>query len=178
MTTVLGQANSAWPGVPRWAGSLVVGVVLGAAGPVAAVAQEAPLGRDLPGLLAYARAQSPEIRAMHEEAEAAAQRVGPAGALPDPVLRVELMNINNYGTDASPSLLPWKVGETKYTLDAVIAPVGQARAQAGRRRRRCAPGRGPQRMRAWAELAARIKAAYAEYYRATGNERLTTKCSP
>ena len=51
MTTVQGQANRAWPGVPRWAGSLVVGLVLGAAGPVAAVAQEAPLGRDLPGLL-------------------------------------------------------------------------------------------------------------------------------
>ncbi len=143
MTTVQGQANRAWPGVPRWAGLLVVGLVLGAAGPVAAVAQEAPLGRDLPGLLAYARAQSPEIRAMREEAEAAAQRVGPAGALPDPVLRVELMNINNYGSDASPSLLPWKVGETKYTLmqafplwgkrelkrDAAAADVRQAEAR-------------------------------------------------
>ena len=174
MTTVLGQANSAWPGVPRWAGSLVVGLALGAAGPVAAVAQEAPLGRDLPGLLAYARAQSPEIRAMREEAEAAAQRVGPAGALPDPVLRVELMNINNYGNDASPSLLPWKVGETKYTLmqafplwgkrelkrDAAAADVRQAEARTSA---------------TWAELAARIKAAYAEYYRAAGNERLTTE---
>ena len=80
MTTARGQAKAAWPGVPRWDGSLVVGLVLGAAGPVAAVAQEAPLGRDLSGLLAYARAQSPEIRAMREEAEAAAQRVGPAGA--------------------------------------------------------------------------------------------------
>lgn len=86
----------------------------GLSGPV--VAQEAALGADLQGLLAHARAQSPELRAMQAEAEAAAQRVGPAGALPDPVLRVELMNINNYGTDASPSLLPWKVGETKYTL--------------------------------------------------------------
>ena len=172
MTTVRGQANTAWPGVPRWAGSLVVGLVLGAAGPVAAVAQEAPLGRDLPGLLAYARAQSPEIRAMREEAEAAAQRVGPAGALPDPVLRVELMNINNYGSDASPSLLPWKVGETKYTLmqtlplwgkrelkrDAAAADVRQAEARASA---------------TWAELTARIKAAYAEHYRAAGNERLT-----
>jgi len=172
MTTVRGQANTAWPGVPRWAGSLVVGLVLGAAGPVAAVAQEAPLGRDLPGLLAYARAQSPEIRAMREEAEAAAHRVGPAGALPDPVLRVEFMNINNYGNDASPSLLPWKVGETKYTLmqalplwgkrelkrDAAAADVRQAEARASA---------------TWAELAARIKAAYAEYYRAAGNERLT-----
>ncbi|HWR87449.1 MAG TPA: hypothetical protein VN277_03410, partial [Acidiferrobacterales bacterium] len=86
----------------------------GLSGPV--VAQEAALGANLQGLLAHARAQSPELRAMQAEADAAAQRVGPAGALPDPVLRVELMNINNYGTDASPSLLPWKVGETKYTL--------------------------------------------------------------
>jgi cobalt-zinc-cadmium efflux system outer membrane protein len=174
MTTVWGQSDSAWPGVPRWAGWLVVGLALSAAGPVAAVAQEAPLGRDLPGLLAYARAQSPEIRAMREEAEAAAQRVGPAGAFPDPVLRVELMNINNYGNDASPSLLPWKVGETKYTLmqtlplwgkrelkrDAAAADVRQAEARASA---------------TWAELAARIKAAYAEYYRAAGNERLATE---
>lgn len=174
MTTVRGQANTAWADMPRWAGALVMGLVLGAAGPVPAVAQEAPLGRDLTGLLAYARAQSPEIRAMREEAEAAAQRVGPAGALPDPVLRVELMNINNYGNDASPSLLPWKVGETKYTLmqslplwgkrelkrDAAAADVRQAEARASA---------------TWAELAARIKAAYAEYYRAAGNERLTTE---
>ncbi|HPG81010.1 MAG TPA: hypothetical protein PK756_20195, partial [Piscinibacter sp.] len=68
----------------------------GLSGPV--VAQEAALGANLQGLLAHARAQSPELRAMQAEADAAAQRVGPAGALPDPVLRVELMNINNYGT--------------------------------------------------------------------------------
>lgn len=174
MTTVRGQANTAWADMPRWTGALVMGLVLGAAGPVPAVAQEALLGRDLTGLLAYARAQSPEIRAMREETEAAAQRVGPAGALPDPVLRVELMNINNYGNDASPSLLPWKVGETKYTLmqslplwgkrelkrDAAAADVRQAEARASA---------------TWAELAARIKAAYAEYYRAAGNERLTTE---
>ena len=64
------------------------------------------MGSNVQGLLAYARAQSPELGAMRQEADAAAQRVGPAGALPDPVLRVELMNINNYGSNASPSLLP------------------------------------------------------------------------
>ena len=141
-------------------------------GPV--VAQESVLGADLPRLLTFARAQSPELRAMQAEADAAAQRVGPAGALPDPVLRVELMNINNYGTDASPSLLPWKVGETKYTLmqslplwgkrdlkrDAASADVRQADARTDA---------------AWAELAARIKATYAEYYRAAGNERLSNE---
>lgn len=174
MTTVLGRAQTVWQGVPQWASSLVAGLLLGAAGPIPVLAQEAPLGGDLQGLLAYARAQSPEIRAMREEAEAAAQRVGPAGALPDPVLRVELMNINNYGSDAAPSLLPWKVGETRYTLmqslplwgkrelkrDAAAADVRQAEARTNA---------------SWAELAARIKAVYAEYYRAAGTERLTTE---
>jgi len=141
----------------------------GAASPV--LAQPVDLGSSVEGLLAYARAQSPELRAMRQEADAAAQRIGPAGALPDPVLRVELMNINNYGNDASPSLLPSKVGETKYTLmqslplwgkrdlrrDAAAADARQADARADA---------------TWAELAANIKAAYAEYYRAAGNERL------
>lgn len=173
MMTVHGQAHTAWPG-SRWAGWLVSGLALGAAWTAPAAAQDLPLGRDLPGLLAYARDQSPELRAMREEAEAAAQRVGPAGALPDPVLRVELMNINNYGNGASPSLLPWKVGETRYTFmqalplwgkrglrrDAAAADVRQAEARTNA---------------TWTELAARIKAAYAEYYRAAGNERLTTE---
>ena len=136
-----------------------------------AAAQEAALGADLPGLLAYARAQSPELRAMRDEADAAAQRVGSAGALPDPVLRVELMNINNYGTSTAPSLLPWRVGETKYTLmqslpgwgkrdlkrDAAVADAKQANARAEG---------------TWSELSARIKATYAEYFRAASNERL------
>ncbi len=140
-----------------------------AAGPV--LAQTDALGTSVQGLLAYARAQSPELSAMRQEADAAAQRIGPAGALPDPVLRVELMNINNYGNDASPSLLPWKVGETKYTLmqslplwgkrdlrrDAAAADAKQAEARSDA---------------TWAELAARIKTAYAEYYRAAGNQRL------
>lgn len=135
------------------------------------VAQEAPLGAELQGLLAYARAQNPELRAMRDDASAARQRVVSAGALPDPVLRVELMNINNHGTDTATSLLPWRVGETKYTLmqslpawgkrdlkrDAAVADAEQADARA---------------QGAWAELSARIKATYAEYFRATGNERL------
>lgn len=153
---------------------LCVAVVLGVTAAAPAFGQDATLGSDLQGLLAFARQQSPEVRAMREEAEAAAQRVGPAGALPDPVLRVELMNVNNYGNDAAPSLLPWKVGETKYTLmqslplwgkrdlkrDAAAADVRQAEARTNA---------------AWAELAARIKAGYAEYYRAAGNERLTSE---
>jgi cobalt-zinc-cadmium efflux system outer membrane protein len=136
-----------------------------------ALAQDAPLGATVSGLLSYARARSPEINAMRQEADAAAQRIGPAGALPDPVVRVELMNVNNYGNGNSLSLLPWKVGETKYTLmqslplwgkrdlrrDAAAADARQADAKTDA---------------TWVELAARIKTTYAEYYRAVGNERL------
>jgi outer membrane protein TolC len=144
-------------------------VCAGVTGP--ALAQDVAPGASVQSLLDYARDRSPELRAMRQEADAAAQRIGPAGALPDPVLRVELMNINNYGNDASPSLLPSKVGETKYTLmqslplwgkrdlrrDAAAADAKQADARTDA---------------AWVELAARIKTAYAEYYRAAGNERL------
>ena len=45
----------------------------GLSGPV--VAQEAALGANLPDLLAHARAQSPELRAMQAEADAEAMRI-------------------------------------------------------------------------------------------------------
>lgn len=142
-------------------------------GPWAALpAVAAELGADVAGLLAHARDQNPELVAMRLEAEAAAQRVQPAGALPDPMVRAELENINNYGNDARPSVLPWKVGETKYTLlqsfpawgkrglkrDVAAADVQQASARADA---------------TWTELAAKIKTGYAQYYLVAGTERLT-----
>ena len=142
----------------------------GLAGPV--LAQENALGSSVQGLLEYARTQSPEVAAMRQEADAAAQRVQPAGALPDPVLRVELMNINNYGNDAPPSLLPWRVGETKYTVMQTLPSWGKRDLK-----RDVAAADARQALArtdaTWAELAARIKTSYAEYYRAAGTERLT-----
>lgn len=137
-----------------------------------ALAQEAPLGSSVRGLLEFARAQSPELAAMRLEAKAAQQRVEPAGAWPDPVLRVELMNINNYGTDAAPSLLPWRVGETRYTLMQTLPFFGKRglRRDVAVAEARQADSRSDA---TWAELAARIKSTYAEYYRAAGNDRLT-----
>jgi outer membrane protein TolC len=136
-----------------------------------ALADDDTLGASVQGLLTYARQQSAELGAMRQEANAAAQRVGPAGALPDPVARVEFMNLNNYGGESPVSVFPPRLGETKYTLmqtfpapgkrdlrrDAATADVQQADARVDA---------------TWAELAARIKAAYAEYYRAAGNTRL------
>ncbi len=151
---------------------LGVGLALALAALATPLAHAAELGANVQGLLEHAQAQNPELQAMRLEADAAAQRVQPAGALPDPVLRVELMNFNNYGSDARPSLLPWKVGETRYTVMQTFPLWGK------RDLKRDAAGAEVQQAGArtaatWAELAARIKTGYAQYYGASVNQRLT-----
>ncbi len=150
----------------------VFSAVIGLGAALSASAQPDALGASVESLLDHARAQSPELAAMRLEADAAAQRVQPAGALPDPVLRVELENINNYGNDARPSLLPSRVGETKYTVMQMLPAWGKR----GLRRDVAAADAAQAGARAeatWSELAARIKTGYAQYYLAAGTERLT-----
>lgn len=133
---------------------------------------EAPLGAGVDELLNYARDNNPEFAAMRLEAEAAAERVGPAGALADPMLRMELQNFTNAGSAASPSLSPSRVGSTKYTViqplpwwgkrdlkrEAAVAGADEAKGRASG---------------SWAELAARIKAAYALYFQTSRQLALT-----
>lgn len=140
--------------------------------PLWAAAQQAALGSDLASLLAYARQNNPDLAAMQHEAAAAAQRIQPAGALPDPVLRVELENFNNYGNSSSPSLLPSKVGETKYTLMQQFPAWGKRdlRRNAAQAEARQAQARASV---LWAEQAAQIRTAYAQYFLASRNERIT-----
>jgi outer membrane protein, heavy metal efflux system len=150
----------------------LVAAAMSLAALAASGARGAELGEDVQSLLEHARAQNPELALMRAEAEAAAQRVQPAAALPDPVLRVELMNVNNYGNDAGFSLLPSKVGETKYTLMQMLPAWGK------RDLRREVANADLQQAKArtdaaWTELAMRIKSAYARYWLAAGNERLT-----
>jgi len=155
-----------------WTRHLLLVFFVGIAALSRTAAGAAELGESVQGLLDHARAQSPELALMRAEADAAAQRVQPAGALPDPVLRVELMNINNYGTDAGFSLLPSKVGETRYTLMQSLPAWGKREL-----RREVAKAEGQQArartLAAWSELAMKIKTGFARYYLAAGNERLT-----
>ncbi len=123
-------------------------------------------------LLELARQQNPELAAMRLDANAAVERVYPAGALPDPVFRTELMDITNRGTDKTPSLLPSQVGSTRYTFmqsvpwfgkrglkqDAAMAAAGQAQGRIAM---------------TWAELAMQIKSAYAQYYYISGSQKIT-----
>ncbi len=153
----------------QFSASLLLVCALG--GPAPALAQDSALGSNVQGLLDVARTGNPELAAMRLEADAAAQRVQPAGALPDPVLRVELMNFNNYGNDARPSLLPNRVGETQYTLMQMLPAWGkrELRSQVAVADAHQASARTAT---AWAEVAARIKTSYARYFLVAENERL------
>jgi len=108
---------------------------------------------------------------MQHEAEAATQRALSAGTLPDPVFRIELDDITNAGSPAGPSLLPWRVGSTKYRLMQPIPFPGKlrlqqsvARAEAEQADRRAAS--------AWIEVAARIRSEHAQHWYLVRNQRL------
>ncbi len=144
-----------------------------------AMAQDSAPGNSLQSLLTYARLHNPEFAAMRHEAEAVSQRVEPAGALPDPLLRIELENINNYSvgmngttSDTPASILPARVGETKYNLIQALPFWGKRDLK-----REVAEADAEQANSAitktWNELAARIKVAYAQYYFTVGNLALT-----
>jgi cobalt-zinc-cadmium efflux system outer membrane protein len=55
-------------------------------------------GANVESLLVIAREGSPDLRMVRLEAEAARERIDPAGALPDPFLRIELENITRTDT--------------------------------------------------------------------------------
>jgi outer membrane protein TolC len=131
----------------------------------------APLGSDLAGLLSYAREHNPQLAATRYEAEAAARRIQPAGALPDPVLRTELMDITNQGTNKSASILPSGVGNTRYLLMQAVPWYGRRDLQREVARAQALQADG-QTAATWAELSGKIKAAYAMYYFQSGSEKL------
>jgi outer membrane protein TolC len=161
--------NRVRPRLRRTLAGALVGAALLASAP--SFAQDAALGESLEGLLAYARERHPELRAMRYEADAATQRIDPAGALPDPMFKTELQNITNYGTDAAPSLSPAKVGSTKYTFSQVIPFWGKRDLRQGVAEADAL--QADRRVNAtWAELAAKIKVAYAQYRLAARSEEL------
>ncbi|UCV20591.1 TolC family protein [Ferribacterium limneticum] len=119
-------------------------------------------GASVESLLAAAREHSPDIRMVRLEAEAARERIQPAGALPDPVLRIELENITRNGSQNA-TLDPTRTGDTKYTLMQPLPFWGKrdlkrdvASAEASQ-----AEGRATD---TWAEVASRIKSLYAQYW--------------
>ena len=138
----------------------------------AGAADDPVLGSNLTGLLEYARGHNPEFAAMRYEADAAAQRVQPAAALPDPVFRTELMDITNRDMDKSPGLFPSQVGSTRYTLMQSVPWFGKRDLKRGAAEAGAEQAQG-RTAATWAELAMQIKSAYARYYFVAGNQKIT-----
>jgi outer membrane protein TolC len=136
----------------------------------AGAADELSLGSNLSGLLDYAREHNPELAATRHEAAAATQRAEPAGALPDPVLRAELMDITKQGS-TSPNLLPGQGGGTRYLLMQSVPWFGKRDLQREAAAAQVSLADG-QVAASWADLASRIKSVYTMHYYATASERL------
>lgn len=149
----------------------VVLLSYGAALPPAYAQQRPELGSNVETLLDYARANSPEYAAMRLEMEASAERVVPAGALPDPVFRTELRDVTNTASGAGASLLPNRVGSTRYLVMQNIPWFGKRDLKREVAQSAVDEAKGKADA-TWADLAARIKTAYARYHQVTQSVRL------
>ena len=137
---------------------------------LAAQAQAAP-GADVDSLLSIAREGNPEYAGMRLEAEAAAERIEPAGALPDPKLRTELMDVTRGGMQ-NPTLSPSRAGSTRYTLMQDVPWFGKRdlRREIAELEAESAKGRA---LGTWADVSTKIKTTYAQLFYLDRNERLT-----
>lgn len=125
-------------------------------------------GAELEELLALARRMSPELRARALEAEAALERVEVEGALQDPVLRLELEDIERQ--ESSP--LPERPGGAMLTLEQEFPLWGKRGLQKAIARAEAATAQA-ERRGVEADLLARLKVAYAALYAAHRGMRLT-----
>jgi outer membrane protein, heavy metal efflux system len=128
-------------------------------------------GNSVESLLMYARERNPEYASMRHEAQAAVDRAAAAGALPDPQLQVELRDITRMG-EQNPTLLPGRVGTARYLIMQELPWFGKRGLERDVATFEADGAQGRARG-TWAELAARIKSGYAQYYYLHRSERLT-----
>ncbi len=127
-------------------------------------------GARIEGLLALARERNPEYAGMRHEAQAASERVLPAGALMDPRFKVELQDITKSG-EQGVALFPSDVGATAYTLTQDLPWSGKRALKRDIATLEADAAQGRARFTA-AELAARIKTVFAQRYLIQGSQRL------
>ena len=129
------------------------------------------IGADVQELLQWADAHNPELAAMRYEIDAAGERIQPAGALPDPVLRVELMDFAGPGAPEGFNPLPGRGGGTKYTLMQSLPLWGKRDLRKEVATAELEQIKG-QRQVVVTEVHARIKTVFAQYYQTVGLKKL------
>jgi len=130
-----------------------------------------PIGVNVQELLSWADTHNPELAAMRYETDAASERIAPAGALPDPLLRVEFMDFAGRDAPDSFNPFPGKGSGTKYTLMQSIPLWGKRglRKEVATAQLDQFKGR---RLIGITEIHARIKNAYAQYFQTVGLKKL------
>lgn len=130
-----------------------------------------PIGANVQELLNWADTHNPELAAMRYETDAASERIAPAGALPDPMLRVEFMDFAGRDAPDGFNPLPGKGSGTKYTFMQSIPLWGKRdlRKEVAKAELEQFKGR---RLVSVTEIHARIKNAYAQYYQTIGLKKL------
>jgi len=130
-----------------------------------------PIGANVQELLNWADTHNPELAAMRFETDAASERIAPAGALPDPMLRVEFMDFAGRDAPNGFNPFPGKGSGTKYTFMQSIPLWGKRdlRKEVATAELEQFKGR---RLVGVTEIHARIKNAYAQYYQTLGLKKL------
>jgi outer membrane protein TolC len=151
------------------ASTLAVLLILTA--PAGLFASEALPGASLPALLELAKTNNPEYASMRFEAQAATERIAPAGALMDPRFRIEWMDVTKAGSQA-PALWPNDAGSTKYTLMQDLPWFGKRdlRQNIAAQEAQASQGKA---QGSWAELAAKVKTSHAQRYYLHHTQKLT-----
>jgi outer membrane protein, heavy metal efflux system len=129
---------------------------------------EAELGASLKGVLAFVETRNPELRAMSHEAEAAQLRLRGTGALPDPILQMELRDI----PFSDPTLSPANAGSTRYSMRQMF-PLGDKRELRRGIAAADASVADARRGATLAEIRMRAKVAYGQYWYAAQAQRVT-----
>lgn len=139
-------------------GLAAVVLVLALSSGAQASSESAELGATLPPLLELLDLQSPELRAVEHEHQAARERIYPAGALPDPVFTFEEMGIAR----DDPSLSPSSVGSTRYAFRQTF-PMGGKRGLAREIAEAGAEQAAARERLSRVELRSLVKLAFNEY---------------
>ena len=131
------------------------------------------IGGSVESLLEYAKARNPEYASMQHEVTAAEARAAAAGRLPDPRLRVELMELTMAGQQ-NPTLSPSRTGSSVYTVMQDVPWFGKRGMQHDIAAFEADGAKG-RAAGTWAELAERIKSDYARFYTLHQNARLNNE---
>ncbi|MDP2440719.1 TolC family protein [Rhodoferax sp.] len=144
-------------------------LLLGA--PARALAQASLPGASVEGLLTLAKENNPDYASMRFEAQAATERIAPAGALMDPKFRIEWMDITKAGSQNA-TLWPSDVGSTQYTLMQDLPWFGKRGLKKNIAAQEAQASQG-KAQGTWAELAAKVKTTHAQRYYLHHTQKLT-----